>query len=51
MRHKVEERLLAAGVVAKDDLIVLSYGDKMGHSGGTNTIRIVRVGETLPVKR
>ena len=51
LRHKVEERLLAAGVVAKDDLIVLSYGDKMGHSGGTNTIRIVRVGETLPVKR
>ena len=51
LRHKVEERLLAAGVVAKDDLIVLSYGDKMGYPGGTNTIRIVRVGETLPVKR
>ena len=27
------------------DLIVLSYGDKMGQSGGTNTISIVRVGE------
>ena len=33
------------GVVAKGDLIVLSYGDKMGQSGGTNTISIVRVGE------
>ena len=32
-------------LVAKGDLIVLSYGDKMGQSGGTNTISIVRVGE------
>ena len=45
LRRKAEERLLEAGVVAKGDLIVLSYGDKMGQSGGTNTISIVRVGE------
>ena len=51
LRRKAEERLLEAGVVAKGDLIVLSYGDKMGQSGGTNTITIVRVGEPLPAKR
>ncbi|MFT3963104.1 pyruvate kinase [Propionivibrio sp.] len=51
LRRKAEERLLEAGVVAKGDLIVLSYGDKMGQSGGTNTLSIVRVGEPLPAKR
>ena len=51
LRRKAEERLLEAGVVAKGDLIVLSYGDKMGQSGGTNTFSIVRVGDPLPAKR
>jgi pyruvate kinase len=51
LRHKVEERLLEAGVVAKGDLIVLSHGDRRGRAGGTNTISIVRVGEPAPVKR
>ena len=51
LRRKAEERLLEAGVVAKGDLIVLSYGDKMGQSGGTNTLSIVRVGDPLPAKR
>ncbi|GHU26803.1 pyruvate kinase [Betaproteobacteria bacterium] len=45
LRLKAEKRLLEAGVVAKGDLIVLSYGDKMGQRGSTNTISIVRVGE------
>lgn len=48
LRRHAEERLLQAGVVAKGDLIVLSYGDKMGQSGGTNTITIVRIGEPSP---
>jgi len=51
LRQHAEERLLEAGVVAKGDLIVLSYGDKMGQSGGTNTITIVRIGEPTPAKR
>jgi pyruvate kinase len=50
LRHKAEERLIAAGVVAKGDLIVLSYGDRMGQTGSTNTINIVRVGDSLPAK-
>jgi pyruvate kinase len=51
LRRKAEECLLAAGVVARGDLIVLSYGDRMGQSGSTNTISIVRVGEPLQAKR
>jgi pyruvate kinase len=51
LRRKTEECLLAAGVVAKGDLIVLSYGDRIGQSGSTNTISIVRVGEPSPAKR
>ncbi|WP_153109157.1 pyruvate kinase [Propionivibrio limicola] len=39
----VEKRLKAAEIVEKGDLIVLSYGDKMGQSGGTNTLTIVRI--------
>ena len=45
MRYNVEQRLIEAGVVEKGDLIVLSYGDTHGVTGGTNTMTIVRVGE------
>ena len=45
MRRDVEKRLIEAGVVVKGDLIVLTYGDRHGTSGGTNTMTIVRVGE------
>ena len=48
MRYDAEQRLIQAGVVKKGDLIVLCYGDKRGHTGGTNTLTIVRVGEQLP---
>ena len=47
-RRKAEERLIAAGVVTRGDLIVLSYGDRTGQTGNTNTISIVRVGDSLP---
>ena len=40
-----QEALLAAGVVQKGDLIVLTFGEPIGKSGGTNTLMIVRVGE------
>ena len=45
MRHETEQRLLEAGAVKKGDLIVLCFGDKMGLTGGTNTMTIVRVGD------
>ena len=51
MRYNVEQRLIEAGVVEKGDLIVLSYGDTRGVTGGTNTMTIVRVGEKPSPKR
>ena len=40
-----EEALIAAGAVAIGDLIVLTIGEPIGKSGGTNTMKIVKVGE------
>jgi pyruvate kinase len=40
-----EDLLLAKGAVQDGDLIVLTIGEPMGKSGGTNTMKIVRVGE------
>jgi pyruvate kinase len=48
MRYDAEQRLIEAGVVKKGDLIVLTYGDQMGLTGGTNTLTIVRVGDQSP---
>jgi pyruvate kinase len=50
LRRKAEERLVEAGVVEKGDLIILTCGDRVGRSGGTNTVSIVRIGEPTPVK-
>ena len=40
-----EDLLVASGRVQHGDLIVLTNGEPMGKSGGTNTMKIVRVGE------
>jgi len=40
-----EDLLVARGLVQRGDLIVLTIGEPMGKSGGTNAIKIVRVGE------
>ena len=40
-----EDLLLARSHVQEGDLIVLTVGEPMGKSGGTNTMKIVRVGE------
>jgi len=40
-----ERLLLERGVVRRGDLIVLTVGEPMGQAGGTNTLKIVRVGE------
>ena len=52
-QHTDRDRLLAEaeavlterGVVEKGDLIVLTIGEPIGSAGGTNTLKIVRVGE------
>ena len=40
-----EQLLIDRGVVEKGDLIVLTIGEPIGCAGGTNTLKIVRVGE------
>ncbi len=45
MLQQAEENLVNAGVVQKGDLIVVTFGEPIGTSGGTNTMKIVRVGE------
>ncbi len=40
-----EDLLVAKGQVRKGDVIVLTIGEPMGKSGGTNTMKIVTVGE------
>jgi pyruvate kinase len=40
-----EDLLLAKGEVQRGDPIVLTIGEPMGKPGGTNTMKIVRVGE------
>ena len=42
---EAEALLIERGVVARGDLIVLTIGEPIGAAGGTNTLKIVRVGE------
>lgn len=42
---EAENLLLAKGVVKKDDMIVLTWGEPMGQVGGTNALKIMKIGE------
>ena len=41
-----EEKLLSSGAVRAGDLIVLTVGEPIGQPGGTNTMKIIKIGET-----
>jgi pyruvate kinase len=43
--RNVQELLLAQGVVQKGDLIVITWGEPFGQIGGTNAMKITKVGE------
>jgi len=43
--QEAEEQLLRNGVAQPGDLIVMTFGEPIGASGGTNTMKIVKVGE------
>ncbi len=45
MLEEAEHELVDAGVVVNGDLIVVTFGEPIGTSGGTNTMKIVKVGE------
>ncbi|MFY8064718.1 MAG: pyruvate kinase alpha/beta domain-containing protein, partial [Usitatibacteraceae bacterium] len=42
---EAEEALLKNKVVERGDLVVLTMGEPIGQSGGTNTMKILRIGE------
>jgi pyruvate kinase len=42
---QAEDLLVANGIVKKGDTIVVTWGEPMGQVGGTNALKIVRVGE------
>jgi len=44
--HEAEEELRRRSAVMDGDLIVLTIGEPIGKSGGTNTMKIVKVGES-----
>ena len=41
-----ERRLVEAGVGERGDLVVITIGDPIGKAGGTNSLRILRIGES-----
>jgi pyruvate kinase len=41
----VQDLLIAQGVVQKGDLIVVTWGEPLGQVGGTNAMKILKVGE------
>jgi pyruvate kinase len=43
--HMAEDELLKRGAVHNGDHMVLTIGEPLGKAGGTNTMKIVRVGE------
>jgi pyruvate kinase len=43
--RQAEDLMIANGVAKKGDMIVMTWGEPMGQVGGTNALKIVRVGE------
>ncbi|NBW01572.1 MAG: pyruvate kinase [Betaproteobacteria bacterium] len=41
--REAEQRLVDEGVVTTNDLLIITIGEPIGQSGGTNTMKIVRV--------
>jgi pyruvate kinase len=45
---EAEQALLENKVVERGDIVVITMGEPIGQSGGTNTMKIVRIGEHRP---
>jgi pyruvate kinase len=43
--HEMEQTLLRNGVVSDGDLVLLTFGEPIGTAGGTNTLKVVRIGK------
>nr|AAX07200.1 pyruvate kinase [Nitrosomonas sp. OZK11] len=46
-----EDELLKRGAVRDGDLIIMTIGEPVGKAGGTNTLKIVRVGSSKTIKQ
>jgi pyruvate kinase len=44
---EAEQKLVDLGIVTHGDLVLMTIGEPIGKTGGTNTLKIVRVGEHL----
>ncbi|OGB25406.1 MAG: pyruvate kinase [Burkholderiales bacterium RIFCSPLOWO2_02_FULL_57_36] len=42
---EVQDLLLAKGIVRKGDMIVVTWGEPMGQVGGTNALKIMKIGD------
>ena len=47
--HEMEQVLLQQKVVNSGDLVILTFGEPIGSPGGTNTLKIIKVGERRPI--
>ncbi|MDD2834246.1 MAG: pyruvate kinase [Methylotenera sp.] len=45
---EMEQVLLKQQVVSHGDLVILTFGEPIGHPGGTNTMKIIKIGENRP---
>ncbi len=43
--REAEQVLLERGVVERGDIVVLTMGEPIGQSGGTNTLKLLKIGE------
>lgn len=43
--QEMEQVLLKQSVVNAGDLVLLTFGEPIGHPGGTNTLKIIKIGE------
>lgn len=48
--ERAEDELLNRGIVRNGDIMVMTKGEPIGKAGGTNTMKIVRVGECITTK-
>ncbi|MCB1985797.1 MAG: pyruvate kinase [Burkholderiales bacterium] len=45
--ERAEEELLNRGIVRNGDMMIMTIGEPIGKTGGTNTMKIIRVGESI----
>ena len=47
--QEMEQVLLQQRAVAAGDLVMLTFGEPIGSPGGTNTLKIIKIGENRPI--